>query len=143
MYEEGRGKSLVLDLLYLLNVGSDAGELIGLVFAPQVGSRAAHEMLVFGWSARLWNTWRATHARLTFLTHPSQHDAMPIICDVPPLAPSEPYLVAYSCMPHVLTPIAQARGCYSSGRVVVGSARVCARHLEVFLAVRETRRFIM
>ena len=38
MYEEGRGKSLVLDLLYLLNVGSDAGELIGLVFAPQVGS---------------------------------------------------------------------------------------------------------
>mgnify|MGYP001407428765 CR=1 FL=1 len=51
MYEEGRGKSLVLDLLYLLNVGSDAGELIGLVFAPQVGSRAAYKMFVFGSSA--------------------------------------------------------------------------------------------
>ena len=44
MYEEGRGKSLVLDLLYLLNVGSDAGELIGLVFAPQVGSRATYKI---------------------------------------------------------------------------------------------------
>ena len=30
-----------------------------------------------------------------------QPGSMPIVCDVPPLLPSEPYLVAYSCMPQV------------------------------------------
>ena len=35
---------------------------------------------------------------------PNPH-AMPIICDIPPMCPSEPYLVAYSCMPSVLTQI--------------------------------------
>ena len=30
-----------------------------------------------------------------------QPGAMPIVCEVPPLLPSEPYLVAYSCMPQV------------------------------------------
>ena len=30
---------------------------------------------------------------------------MPIVCEVLPLLPSEPYLVAYSCMPSVLTPL--------------------------------------
>ena len=30
-----------------------------------------------------------------------QPGAMPIVCDVPPLLPPEPYLVAYSCMPQV------------------------------------------
>lgn len=34
-----------------------------------------------------------------------QPGAMPIVCEVPPLLPSEPYLVAYSCMPQVLTPL--------------------------------------
>ena len=35
---------------------------------------------------------------------PDPH-GMPIICDIPPLCPSESYLVAYSCMPSVLTQI--------------------------------------
>jgi hypothetical protein len=35
------------------------------------------------------------------LVFSSQPGAMPIVCDVPPLLPSEPYLVAYSCMPQV------------------------------------------
>ena len=34
-----------------------------------------------------------------------QPGSMPIVCEVPPLLPSEPYLVAYSCMPSVLTPL--------------------------------------
>lgn len=34
---------------------------------------------------------------------------MPIVCEVPPLLPSEPYLVAYSCMPQVLTPLQKIR----------------------------------
>lgn len=36
-----------------------------------------------------------------------QPGTMPIVCEVPPLLPSEPYLVAYSCMPQVLTPLRQ------------------------------------
>lgn len=35
------------------------------------------------------------------LTFSPQPGAMPIVCEVPPLLPSEPYLVAYSCMPQV------------------------------------------
>ena len=35
---------------------------------------------------------------------PNSH-GMPIVCDVPPICPSESYLVAYSCMPSVLTQI--------------------------------------
>lgn len=31
------------------------------------------------------------------------------MCEVPPLLPPEPYLVAYSCMPQVLTPIRAVR----------------------------------
>ena len=69
MYENGRGQDLVLDMLYLLNVGRQ-GELLPLGFSPQPGS-------------------------------------MPIVCEVPPLLPAEPYLVAYSCMPQVLTPLAE------------------------------------
>lgn len=36
-----------------------------------------------------------------------QPGTMPIVCDVPPLLAPEPYLVAYSCMPQVLTPLAE------------------------------------
>ena len=38
-----------------------------------------------------------------------QPGAMPIVCEVPPLLPAEPYLVAYSCMPQVLTPLQKIR----------------------------------
>lgn len=67
MYEQGRGTDLVLDMLYLFNVGRK-GDLLPLTFSQQPG-------------------------------------AMPIVVDVPPRLPAEPYLVAYSCMPDVLVPL--------------------------------------
>mmetsp|Transcript_15182 Transcript_15182/g.39224 ORF Transcript_15182/g.39224 Transcript_15182/m.39224 type:complete len:391 (-) Transcript_15182:560-1732(-) len=43
------------------------------------------------------------------LVFAQQPGAMPIVVDVPPMLPSEPYLVAYSCMPQVLTQISEIR----------------------------------
>jgi len=54
------------------------------------------------------------------LVFSSQPGAMPIVCDVPPLLPSEPYLVAYSCMPQVLTPLKQI----TSHRVILFAKNV-------------------
>lgn len=54
------------------------------------------------------------------LTFSPQPGAMPIVCEVPPLLPSEPYLVAYSCMPQVLTPLRQI----TSHRVILFAKNV-------------------
>ena len=48
------------------------------------------------------------------LVFSEQPDTMPIVCEVPPLLPAEPFLVAYSCMPQVLTPLRQV-GCHPAG----------------------------